>query len=385
MHRLLFCPIAAREHTCASVCVCVETVGVDRVGPAPLGDSHNHRLSQVVDANDLFEANRRMAALPHSAAFERHQTLLAKSRDHVEITGTTRRKMEEGLGRKLNVPPGSTAVRDRIAEVEARRFQRRASALTEAAELGHVVDDDPAEQRWRRARGVWQRHLAPLYSEFTTTDREIGESRMLQGSKFEEWARQDAFDIVAARLPPPRSGEVVVRRDNWDWVDERGRGVGEVDVIVSARRTLTGTERPLALLELKAHCLDIAGGWWQHSRQQRAGNLLQPTDVEGGLRVEAPETTPIFVISTLPFHSFVLGAQMDIVQRLGKHFGNQYRGTAPKLLPHDRDVAELESIALKLRAEMGLDGHGCESDPRCTLAPLDFLRQDVSNRVLFIV
>lgn len=294
--------------------------------------------------------------------------------------------MAEGLSRKLNTVPDSPVVQQQVAAIVEERRLQRINQATEARALLDQMLADPVEQRARRALSIWETYIAPLVAEYRVEDRGVGEKRCAQGGQFEEWARQDAFELVTARLPPLASGEVYIRADNWDWVDQSGKIVGEVDVVVLVRED-SGNERPVALLELKAHCLDVPNGWWQQARQQRAKYCIQPGEESNqstksgrSLPLSVPPSVPVFVITTLPGHQFLLGAQMDIVHRLGTYFGNEYRGQNPKKYPHDREVTELKAIAQELRELLGLSA-GAER----AMAPRDFIRMHGGDKVLFIV
>lgn len=293
--------------------------------------------------------------------------------------------MAVGLAKKLSVQPDDAVVLAKIESVQIEKQVLQEKAKAEAASLLRVLEQDPAEQLWHRVNAAYRAFVAPLQNEFRLADRGIGETRNTQGSGFEEWVRQDAFEVVVSQLPPPTDGWTWQRHDNWNWVNGRGKAVGEVDVVVAQHREADDDVQPVALLELKAHCLDVPSGWWQQVRQQRAGLHLQlPSSLARHQyrKTIKSSNVPVYVVSTLPFHRFVMGAQMDLVQRLGRHFGNEYRGVSPKVFPHERDPGELKNIANHLREEMGL-GDGC--DPVARQAPVDFIRNDASARVIFIV
>mmetsp|Transcript_6777 Transcript_6777/g.20135 ORF Transcript_6777/g.20135 Transcript_6777/m.20135 type:complete len:495 (-) Transcript_6777:37-1521(-) len=342
---------------------------------------------EIVDANDLIEAQRRLDTLPQAPELAEYERQLKQSQEAAEIAGPTRRRMAEGIAKKRGLEPSDEEVIRQIVDVERKRRRQREEQAAAAAALYKRLGANPVHQQWVRAHAVWQKHVEPIMAQFRSADREIGETRHSRGTSFEEWARQDAFELVAARLEGDGPGQSVVRRDNWDWVDARGRRVGEVDVVVTTRGADGVEGSPTALLELKAHTLDIPTGWWQQVRQQRAGHsLVPPHPSNSGHRPQrrvAADNVPVFVVTTIPLHRYVMGASMEIVQRMGRHFGNEFRGVNPKANPEHRDPAELEAIARQIQKEVFPDE--AESDPAARAAPLDFLRRDQERRVLFIV
>jgi hypothetical protein len=339
---------------------------------------------RVVSRSDLFEAHRRLAALPEASKAGNvslatlHARRAARAREPDALPPPLRRKIARGLGRKLGLAADSARVRARVADVERGRGRARRRAADEARALLAQLRADPRHATHARAHAVWARHGAPLMRELRAFDAALGLQRCRRGARFETWAREDAFELARALTPAPRNGRCE-RMENLEWVDARGKLVGEVDVVVVEKEPGDGgRRRALVLLELKSHLYDVLGGFVQQQRQLDAGNVLlrpdaapelvarrrSPSAFRGGV-VHRDASTRVLVVTTLPPHRYVMGARMGLIQRLGTHFGNEYRGLNPRLVPHERDPAELEGIARELLQHEADGGEGTKALAAC--------------------
>ena len=189
--------------------------------------------------------------------------------------------------------------------------------------------------------------------------------RRRQGEEFAD-ERDDKKNRRVLRLEDAEAPHCVVysRVDNVEWIEKKGAHIGEVDVAVVQVSVKTRLPvRVVALIEIKAHCFEIALGWQQQARHLHSHDrMLRITE---DIVLPCGPSVPVFVVSTIPPNDFVLGAPQKLMQKLGSFFGAEFRGASPVMLPHELSETELTYIGEELRREFGV-GKGT--------APCDFIR-----------
>jgi len=129
-------------------------------------------------------------------------------------------------------------------------------------------------------------------AEYRALDSSIGRERNQRGSSFEDQAFTVVKDLVVHELERRNASRHGALRavPNLSWVDQQEKHVGEVDVVI-----LDSQDNVVALVELKAHCFELVGGFWQ--QKLKAKNKDFKIMLSESNLLDCDENIPVFVVT----------------------------------------------------------------------------------------
>lgn len=199
-----------------------------------------------------------------------------------------------------------------VIEAHARRLELKreeAEAFWEQSVL-----TCPQYQTYSRVHAIWNDYgLAHFEEEHNTQDQSVGAERLTRGASFEERNEELVYHMICDAYGLCTRSLHKMRSLFWDNVDpSQPKLFGEVDLTVYDDR-----HRAVLLCEFKTSFYELAAARRQcrpkldrHLRLRHAGVHV------GDGSVVTHAAVPIFLITTIPSHSFLQGAEPKVIAEM---------------------------------------------------------------------
>ena len=220
--------------------------------------------------------------------------------------------------------PSQDELLEAVAVQQRREFFRRDGASEQAAALWPLVTQDRDYRRHACVQHTWRTWgFDALANAFQRMDANEGRERHARGGSFEQQCAENAFVLVRDMLLSDggAAAEGLGYERGVHWVD-RGKKLGEVDVVVFRRDEATHERHVVALVEMKSSCYEIYSGYLQqHAKLSNSSLVLQgDEDADAAPYVIDRNHLPPVVLATLvPALNYVLGCEITIVNLLSEY------------------------------------------------------------------